>query len=297
MLETTSTPLRLLIHRRDVAAELRKSPQVTVTRCDLGRPETLAGALDGVERIVHFAGVLFKARPERFLPTTNTLYFRHLVEAAVAAKVRRLLLISFPHVEGVTTPESPATGRLDGHPQSAHARTRLQEEQHLFAAAERHGFEGVSLRVGMVYGRGILMCDAARWLARHRLLAVWKEPTWIHLLSKDDFLEATSNAALRPGIRGIYHLGDDGVQTLQAFLDLAATEWRVPLPWRMPLRLIYAAAWLCELQSALLGTTAPLTRDFVTIGRASYCGDTRRMREELLAKLQYPTVAEGRAIL
>ena len=34
----------------------------------------------------------------------------------------------------------------------------------------------------MVYGRGILMVDAARWLAARRLLAVWRDPTWIQLM-------------------------------------------------------------------------------------------------------------------
>ena len=46
----------------------------------------------------------------------------------------------------------------------------------------------------MIYGRGILMIDAARWLARRRLLCVWKEPTLFHLLSTADFLRATESA-------------------------------------------------------------------------------------------------------
>jgi hypothetical protein len=29
----------------------------------------------------------------------------------------------------------------------------------------------------MVYGRGVLMIDAAHWLAKRHLLAVWREPT------------------------------------------------------------------------------------------------------------------------
>jgi hypothetical protein len=39
----------------------------------------------------------------------------------------------------------------------------------------------------MVYGPGILMIEAARWLARRRLLAVWRQPTWIHVIATADY--------------------------------------------------------------------------------------------------------------
>jgi len=285
--------LHLLVHRRDVAADLRDRPNVAVFRGDLARGESLADALRGVDTVVHFAGVLFRAHPERFLPETNTGYFRNLCRVAVEAGVGRVILVSFPHVEGETTAERPATGRLDGTPRSAHARTRLEEERHLFEHVARPGIEAVSLRVGMVYGRGILMIDAARWFSRHRLLGVWRKPTWIHLLSMADFLDAAKNAALKERVSGIYHLGDDGVQTLQEFLDAACDRWRTRRPWRMPRWMIFAAARFFEGWSALFGTRSPLTVDFVRIGMASYYGDTARMRRELLSELTYPTFREG----
>lgn len=297
LLTATEARLRLLIHKRDLAEDLRANSRVTVHRCDLARPETLTDAFTAVDCVVHFAGVLFKARPGRFLPTTNTEYFRNLLEAAIAQKVRRVVLISFPHVEGETTPNNPARGRLDGCPKSAHARTRLEEERLLFQSAAEHVFEPVSLRVGMVYGDGILMVDAARWLSRRRLLAVWREPTHIHLISTADFAAATANAAIRPGIQGIYHLGDEGRQTLQEFLDTCSSAWNTAKPWRLPLPLIHLAASLCEGQSLLFGTRSPLTRDFINIGRCSYYGDTTRMRAELLSSLAFASLKEGQVTL
>ena len=189
-------------------------------------------------------------------------------------------------MEGETTKDHPATGRLDGTPESTHAQTRLAEEQFLFSEVKNAGLETVSLRVGMVYGRGVLMVDAARWLAEHRLLGIWRKPTWVHLISKDDFLEATRQAVERDGINGIYHLGDDGHQTLQDFLDTAAQVWGCKRPWRLPLPLIFAAARACEFQSWLFGTPSPLTRDFTKIGQCSYYGDTLRMKQELLDTLK-----------
>ncbi|MDA0350587.1 MAG: hypothetical protein O3A10_00045 [Chloroflexi bacterium] len=211
--------------------------------------------------------------------------------------MRRVVLISFPHVEGPTSPEHPATGRLDGNPISAHARTRLEEERLLIERTEGSATEPVVLRVGMVYGRGILMVDGARWLARHRLLGVWRDPTSIQLISTDDYLAATTAAALRPGIRGIYHIGDEHPITLQEFLDEACDVWGVRRPWRMPVWLIRLAAGLCEVGATVLRKPSPLTREFVEIGRVSYYGDTTRARAELIETLKYPTFEDGKATL
>ncbi len=266
-------------------------------QADLAKPETLSLAVAGADVIVHFAGILFAPRPERFLPVTNTRWFSNLVDAALRTHVGRVILISFPHVEGPTTPDQPATGQLDREPISVHAKTRLEEERLLFERTQRSQTTPVVLRLGMVYGRGILMIDAARWLAERRLLGVWREPTLFQLISTADYLRATEAAILKPGIRGIYHVGDEKPVTLQYFLDEACRVWDCPLPFRTPLWTIYAAATLCELFGTITRKPSPLTRDFITIGRVSHWGDTRRAREELIPALNYPTLETGLSTL
>lgn len=285
--------LNLLTHKKDIAGNLKEKENISVFKVDLASKETLCDALDNVDVIVHFAGILFKANPEKFLPTTNTQYFNNLLDVAIRQKVKRIILISFPHVEGECSPQNPATGVLEGKPESMHAKTRLEEERLLFRYGEKYDFEAVSLRVGMVYGEGILMIDAAQWFARHRLLGVWKKPTDIHLISKSDFVDATIAAAMNPGVKGIFHIGDEGVQTLQQFLDDITIYKGNHKPWRMPVWMIMTAARGFELFSALFGTQSPLTVDFVKIGMVSYYGDTRRMRKELLPELKFKTYREG----
>ncbi len=296
-LQGTAHDIRLSVHRSRLPPDLVLEPGSDVVLADLADPETLRRALREVDTVVHFAGVLFAPRPERFLPVTNTRWFKNLLDACVAERVDRVVLISFPHVEGPTTPEHPATGRLDRNPISAHARTRLEEERSLFERAESTTITAVSLRLGMVYGRGILMIEAARWLARRRLLAVWREPTWIQLISTDDYLTATAAAATETGVEGIDHVGDEGPLTLQDFLDEACAVWGVRRPWRVPLWSIRLAATLCELTASVLRTRSPLTRDFIEIGRVSYCGQTDRARADLLPELKYPTFHEGKVTL
>lgn len=285
--------LRLMYHRRPLPEDLRAHRNAQSVQADLAHPETLPPSVAGVDVVVHFAGVLFAPRPERFLPDTNTLWFNNLLRAALDAGVRRVVLISFPHVEGPTSVDHPATGRLDGAPISVHAQTRLKEEQALLSQTRGTETTPVVLRLGMVYGRGILMVDAARWLARRRLLGIWRDPTWIQLISTIDCMRAIESAVSKEGVEGIYHVGDEKPVTLQQFLDRACDTWGHPPPMRLPLWLIQTAAWLCEGFATVVGAASPLTRDFIRIGRVSYWGDTSRMRAELLGTLEHPTLEEG----
>jgi nucleoside-diphosphate-sugar epimerase len=289
--------LHLMCHRKPLPSDLTTAPNVVPIQADLAKPETLPPAVTGADVIVHFAGVLFAPRPERFLPVTNTQWFSNLLGAAVEAKVGRVILISFPHVEGPTTPDQPATGRLDREPISAHAKTRLEEERLLMRRTQGTKTTPVVLRLGMVYGRGILMIDAARWLAERRLLGVWREPTWFQLISTVDYLRATEAAILKPAIQGIYHVGDEKPVTLQHFLDKACAVWNCPRPFRAPIWTIYTVALLCEWFGAISGKPSPLTRDFITIGRVSHWGDTQRARKELIPRLEYPSLEDGLATL
>lgn len=213
--------LRLMYHRTPLPADVAAASKVRAVKADLADPSTLPAAVVGADVIVHFAGRLFAPRPETFLPETNTRWFSNLADAAIKANVRRLILTSFPQVEGATSVEEPATGRLDRHPVSVHAQTRLEEERLLFERARHSATTPVVLRLGMIYGPGILMIEAARRLARRRLLCVWREPTLVQLLSTADFLRAAEAAIVKPGIHGIYHVGDEQPVTVQHFLDEA----------------------------------------------------------------------------
>jgi len=289
--------LRLMYHHTPLPDDLTRQANVRPVQADLAVPATLPAAVAGIDVIVHFAGRLFAPRPERFLPETNTRWFDSLLAAAIAARVGRVILISFPHVEGPTSFEHPATGRLDRQPVSVHARTRLAEERGLFERTRGTATTPVVLRLGAVYGRGILMVEAARWLARRRLLSVWPEPTLYQLVSTIDYLRATEAAMFNGGVHGIYHVGDEQPVTLQHFLDEACRVWGHPRPRRVPFWMIEASAGLCEFGATVLRTTSPLTRDFVRLGRVPHWGDTRRARQELIPRLTYPTLDAGLSTL
>jgi nucleoside-diphosphate-sugar epimerase len=289
--------LRLMVHKTQLPFSISGYKNIDEVKVDLGVPETLSTAFKGVNCIVHFAGVLFAPNPEKFLPVTNAVYFKNLVDVALDSNVNKIILISFPHVEGNTSPSNPANSRLDGNPISVHAQKRLKEEQYLFEKCKAAKTTPVSLRPGMIYGKNILMLDAGKYLMKKHLLAVWKRQTWIHLISIDDFLEAAKQAVIKESVSGIYQLGDEKPLYLQDFLDLMAEHLGYAKPWRLPVWCIFTAAQLVEIYARIFHTKSPLTKDFIKIGMVSYTGDITRMKKELLPILKYPSIDKGIKIL
>jgi nucleoside-diphosphate-sugar epimerase len=225
------------------------------------------------------------------------VFVENLLGEALYAQVGKFILISFPHVEGDTTPEQPASGRLDLTPPSVHAQTRLEAERVILDLGEGNQTTPIILRSGTIYGRGVLMIEAARWLMRRRMLPVWRQPTWYHWLAVPDFLSCVRAAIEGDQVRGIYHLGDDEPLTLQDGLDMFAAHWGYPKPIRLPRWSFFAAAAVVEAFAILTGSAAPLHRDFIRIGMVSHIGDTSRMKAELLPGLAYPSLDDGLSLL
>jgi nucleoside-diphosphate-sugar epimerase len=296
-LMTTPHQLRLLIHQSPLPFDPAGHSNIEVRRADLNRPESLQDVCAGIDCVVHLAGVLFAPLPERFLPKTNVGYVKNLLAAAIDGGVRKFILVSFPHVEGETTPDHPATGRMDASSDVIHFRTRLEAERQLVEACKDSSTTPVIFRSGIIYGRGIKMLQGARWLLRHRLMAVWRKPTWAHLIALPDFLEALQAAIEDEKARGIYQVCDDAPLTLQDFLDRLAAHYGCHRPYRLPAWMFHLAGFSVEMAALLLRTATPLNRDIVKAGMTSCVADNSRMKRELLPALRYPTLDQGISLL
>ena len=294
---TSPHQLRLLTHKRPLPFDLPPGARAEIVRGDLNAPASLRTVCANIDCIVYLAGVLFQPHPEEFLHRTNTVYAQNLVDAALAAGVRKFILISFPHVEENTTPENPAMGVLDVEPKSIHGRTRLAAEKLLLHACEGKRMIPIVLRAGVIYGSDVKLIAAARWLMRRRLMAIWRKPTWLHLLALPDFLTIIGNAIEKENLFGVYNLGDDRPMLLQEFLDRLAQHWHYPKPIRLPQSAFHAAAYFCETFAAIFRTATPLNRDIVRMAMTSVVADTSRMKKEILADLRYPSFREGTALL
>ena len=293
---TQPAQLRLMIHRTPPPARTRHPRSHRHRRGHPSRPRPPALAPRRRPRRRRHRPLRrrpLRPRPERFLPTTNTRWFSNLLEAALHAGVRRVILISFPHTEGPTTPDHPATGRLDRTPISAHARTRLEEERLLLRRTQGTATEPVILRLGMVYGRGILMVEAARWLAKRRLLGVWRHPTGIHLISTADYLTATAAAALRPNIRGIYHLGDDSPSPSSTSSTAPATPGASATPGACPSGSSNSPPPSPNSAPPSSANPPPSPATSSTSDASPTTATPPRARTDLIPTLRYPTLEQG----
>jgi nucleoside-diphosphate-sugar epimerase len=293
----SSHRLYLLKHKTALPSDLATHSDVMVRAADLAQPLTLNQACDGIDCIVHLAGVLFEAEPEKFLPKTNIGYVKSIVQALRTAGVKKFILVSFPHVEGETTPERPAVGRVDGTPDVIHFRTQLEAERYVIAAGETSSMIPVVFRAGIVYGENIKLMRAARWMLQRHLMAIWKKPTWVHLLALPDFLAALQAAIENEHTRGIYQVCDDAPLLLQDFVDKLADHWKCHRAFHCPDWMFPVVGGLCETAALVLRTAAPLNRDIVRAGMTSCVADTSRMKRELLPKLAYPSVDDGLSLL
>jgi nucleoside-diphosphate-sugar epimerase len=289
--------LRLLVHKTTLPLDVANAVNASQVQADLNTPSSLHEVCKNIDCIIYVAGVLFRPRPETFLYRTNTLYVQNLVNAALAAGVRKFLLISFPHVEGETTPRAPAKGRLDVRPSSVHSRTRLAAEAYLFRACDEKNMEPLVFRAGVIYGRGVKLTEAARNLMSKGLFAIWQKPTWVHLLALPDFVRIVELGIEKDNLSGIYNLCDDQPIMLQEFLDEIARHWGFRRPRRLPSFSFYLAAILCETFATIFRTGTPLTRDLVAMGMTSVVADTTRMKKEIVSELMFPTLREGLTII
>ena len=288
---TQAYDLRLLRHQSAVPVD--SGPNCEIVDGDLDNPASLRGVCNRVDCVVYVAGVLFRPRPASFLRRTNTIYAQNMIDAALAAGTRKFIFMSFPHVEENTTPDRLARGLLDVEPRSIHARTRLDAEKYLLRVCADHSMRPVVLRAGVIYGRGVKLTEAARWLMRRRLLAVWRRPTWIHLLALPDLLRIVELAVQNEELSGVYNICDDQPILLQEFLDRLAGHWGFANPRRLPAGFFYGAATLCEMVATLFRTGTPLTRDMIRVAMTSVVADTSRMKREIVSTLLHPTLAEG----
>lgn len=155
----------------------------------------------------------------------------------------------------------------------------------------------IVLRAGFIYGPGVKLLEACRQLLKWHLLSIWRNPTWVHLLSLPDFLKVAELAIENEEAEGIYNICDDEPITLQDLLDHLAKHWGYQKPVRLPEVVFRMSAVLIEDLAAILHTRCPISREVLRIGMTSSVADTTRMKKELIPSLFYPTWREGLRLL
>ncbi len=120
---------------------------------DLARPQNLSAALQGVDAVVHSAGVAHGATgvPEADHRILNAEATRNLARAAQRARVGRFVFLSSIRAQTGVVADGPVTEERPAAPTDAYGRSKLEAEQ---ALAELD-IDWVALRPVLVYGHGV----------------------------------------------------------------------------------------------------------------------------------------------
>src|SRR5512146_1367555 len=187
---------------------------------DVTDPESVRRAVEGCDAVVHLANIFsFWARDPRVFDAVNVEGTAHVMEAALAAGVSRVVHVS--------TVEALETAPRDNR----YARSKYAGEQRAWAAAQR-GLPLVVLSPGAVLGRGDRKPTGRyiRDLARRHLPLALCTRTVLTMVHVRDVVEAIVGALERPeavGKRYIVGVHQVSIEELNRMVSEIAG---VPLP-------------------------------------------------------------------
>jgi uronate dehydrogenase len=141
-------------------------------RCDLCSLEDVISLADGVDTIVHAAGIPDEA-PFAILNESNILATFNVFEAARIAGVRRVVYASSAHIVGLYPPSYSVTGATAPAPDSVYAATKLFGESLGGVYSAKHGLSVVNIRIGSFRPAPENSRQLHTWLSHRDAIAIF----------------------------------------------------------------------------------------------------------------------------
>jgi nucleoside-diphosphate-sugar epimerase len=265
------------------AAEL-EAHGIEISAGDLRDPASLGRACVGVDVVYHVAATYREARQSgSAYRAVNVEGTRHLLDAAMAAGVRRFVHCSTGGVHGHVA-HPPANEDAPFAPGDVYQRSKLEAERLAAEAGRRHAIDVVIVRPIGIYGPGdTRFLKMFRGLARGRFPMLGSGRVSYHLTYIDDLAEGFRLCGELPQAAGrTYLLAGPECTTLDEVVRLVARELGVAPPrvhW--PVWPVWLAGAVCEAACVPLGLEPPLYRRRVDFYRKSRAFDISRARAEL----------------
>jgi len=265
-LRATGDRIRVLVRRQ--SPELERLPNVQVVYGDLGDPEAVDRAVEGV-RVVYHVGAGTRGRGWTEFEGSTVSGTANIVHACVKHHVERLVYVSSLAVLDYARQSRKAIvdehAPIEPHPErrGSYTRAKVQAERLVLEALRENGLQAVIVRPGQIVGPGYqtvapygTIAVAGRWIGVG--LGRLKLP----LVHVDDVVDGLLAAATRPNVCGaIFHLVDPTPVRQRDYIDTCRQEMDVPVRVRyVPRIVLFAAASTLEAIARLLGRSVPLTR-------------------------------------
>jgi nucleoside-diphosphate-sugar epimerase len=241
--------------------------------------ETLATVLDGVEGVVHLAGVVSAVR-ERDYFAANEDGTRAIAEAARAAGAR-LIYISSLAVAGPAPPSAPHSEDDPPAPINAYGRSKLAGERAVAATAN---LRWTILRPGVVYGPADRMLLPVFKMARLGVLPVVGRAgaayTFVHVA---DLVRAIAAAVDRGRPGDTLFVGHaEPVYTRELVRQIGAASGRAARIVPIPMVLTRVAAIAGDLAGAIRGKPSVInSRRYAELASEGFVCRVDRLRDRL----------------
>jgi len=212
-------PLVDLVVAGDVRPPAYPQPGVSYETCDVTQPGALEPLLraHGIDVVVHLAAIVSPGRDHDLEYRVDVEGSRLVLDACVAAGVRRIVVSSSGAAYGYHA-DSPEWLResdpIRGNDEFPYARHKRLVEEMLAESRERHPeLEQVVFRIGTILGPTVRNQITALWDSR-RILAVRGSDSPFVFIWVDDVAAAMARAAT-DGPAGIYNVAGDGRMPVQ----------------------------------------------------------------------------------
>lgn len=285
-LRAQDLPLRILL-RRPMPA-LADDPSLEIVYGDLGDPEAVDRAVQGVEVVYHVGANM---RGGKLDYSRGTVWgTRNVVESCLRHGVKRLVYVSSiihlhqaAYKPGMTVDESfPLEPRAEQR--GYYTQAKLEAEEIVRRAIAEQGLPAVILRPGQIFGRGAERVSPAGAIGlAGRWIVVGSGNLPLPLVYVEDVVDAMLLAAERDGVSGsTFQLVDTTSVTQREYIAhcqaLLGNEIRAVYA---PKILLYTAAAFADLVSRLTGINLPLSVYRLTSSRPLTRFDCGAAREKL----------------
>lgn len=255
--------------------------EVDVVEGDITAPGLVEAAMERVGTVYHLAAVYREAKhPDCRYREINVDASRRLLDAAVAARVRRYLHCSTVGVHGhITSP--PADERTAYEPGDIYQETKCEAEQ--LALSYRDRIPLTVARPTAIYGPGdTRLLKLFRMVARQRFPLLGGGKNYYHTVHVDDLVQGLRLLGTHPNAVGeIFILGGERYLKLSELTEMIAAAAQVPAPrLRLPAKPFQLAGSLVEKLCIPFGIEPPIHRrrvDFYTKSRAFSIDKARRL--------------------
>lgn len=284
MLREQGTPVRALV-RRDLPPHLA-GLDVDCHRGDLVDARSHAGALDGVDTVIHCAGMVTDYGPYRAFMHANGTGTANLVDAAVRAGVRRFVHISTVDVYGY-----PPVGQAESSPMRrtglGYNDSKIAGEHAVRNAGAKHGLRFSIIRPATIYGPRSepFVVELGQMLLNNEMVFIGNGAQDAGLVYVDNIVDMALAAATHDAAVGETYNGCDcaGVTWRQYCDTLAELVGAKPCRTRVPFGLAYAIGAVLERGALLLRRERRplLTRMAVNILGLNQCHPNTKAKSEL----------------